>query len=183
MIVRSKQSVRGGSLRSGFTLLELIVSVAVLLIILLALVHAFDRGATAWENGTRMAEQNLAGRVVVDYMTLELSQAVAKPKYPASFGGNSIEFHMLNSPDQRPGYYRAQRIRYAVDADGTLIREATQLNTSGNADDNITTTNKLCDGVEILRFDSSSGGSASTLPDHVDIYLEIRKRGRRARLY
>ncbi len=157
----------------GYTLIEMILSVVILMALMLGLLHAFDRGSSAWENGTRMAQQNLTGRVVMDIMSVELSESVAGgTNYLFNLTQNEVTFYTLNAKNDIAGYFQAREIRYHVD-EGILIR--TETATSPNASQGPqVTTRKMCNGVQQLKFSQVGSISETMLPQYVDIYLEVR---------
>ena len=63
--------------KSGFTLIELLAGMAILSILVLMLGRFFTESSRAWETGTRQADLNNTGRAIMDYVTRELSMAVA----------------------------------------------------------------------------------------------------------
>lgn len=64
----------------GFTLVELLVAMAILAIIILLMAQLFTGSTKAWDLGMNHAEQNMTGRSLMDFMVREISQAVADDK-------------------------------------------------------------------------------------------------------
>ena len=62
--------------RCGFTLVEMLVSMAILVMIVLLMGRMFSDGSSAFKKGIKQSDQNLNGRVVLDYVALELRQAI-----------------------------------------------------------------------------------------------------------
>lgn len=60
----------------GFTLIEVMVSMVVLLIIIGLMATIFSDATKAWEIGTRRAENDGAGRAVIDLISRDLASAI-----------------------------------------------------------------------------------------------------------
>jgi len=82
----------------GFTLLEILVSVAILMMIVMMMSGVFHQVRVSWDIGMRRNSLNLEGRVAVVFMARELSQAVANEKLTCLIteGAKVIEFYMLD---------------------------------------------------------------------------------------
>lgn len=61
----------------GFTLIEMLASMAILLIISLFVARLFNDGTRVWKLGNRRVEQTADGRAVIEFMVRELSAAIA----------------------------------------------------------------------------------------------------------
>jgi len=90
----------------GFSLLEVLVAMSVLVVMIMMVTNMFRNASEAWDLGTSRAEMNTAARAAMDYITRELSQAVAGEvqdangniKFIRSFtlsGGNNLRFTAL----------------------------------------------------------------------------------------
>ena len=73
-IVRGRKSRRTVE---GFSLLEILVAMSILVIIIMMMSGVFHQSRIAWDTGLRKARMNMGGRAVVDFMSRELSQAIA----------------------------------------------------------------------------------------------------------
>jgi prepilin-type N-terminal cleavage/methylation domain-containing protein len=62
--------------RGGFTLLELLTSMAILGVMLVMLFEAFDQASRSWLQAENRVETYTQARAALDFMTRELSQAV-----------------------------------------------------------------------------------------------------------
>ena len=69
-VMRDRGSGRGGC-RAGFTLIEILVSMAVLSLIAVAVSNLFTHSSTAWDTGFRRIESAMVGRALVDYYARE----------------------------------------------------------------------------------------------------------------
>lgn len=61
---------------SGFTLVEMLVSMAILGLIVLLMGRIFSESSDAVKQGLKSSDQNLNGRVILDYIARELRQAM-----------------------------------------------------------------------------------------------------------
>lgn len=67
----------GRTNRAAFTLVEILTAMAILAVIILMMARLFTESTRAFEMGTSLAEQNLKGRMIMDFMAREISHAVA----------------------------------------------------------------------------------------------------------
>jgi len=63
------------SSRRGFTLIEILASMTILVFMVLMLTRVYTDGTTAWKTGSRNANRNMLARSVMDFMARELSMA------------------------------------------------------------------------------------------------------------
>jgi prepilin-type N-terminal cleavage/methylation domain-containing protein len=63
--------------KSGFTLIEVLAAMAVLMIIVLMLTRVFRDATSAWTIGTRQMEDNINGRAVLDFIARDIGTAIA----------------------------------------------------------------------------------------------------------
>jgi len=75
--------------RQAFTLVELLVAMAVLAVIILMMARIFTGSTQAWDLGMTHAEQNITGRSLMDFIVREMSQALADGQI--SFGHEDNE--------------------------------------------------------------------------------------------
>ena len=78
--VRHSVAPNGKRSRAAFTLIELMVSMAILGLIMVILFSIFEEVNKAWLNSENRVETFTQGRAVLDLLSRELSQAVATPK-------------------------------------------------------------------------------------------------------
>ncbi len=62
--------------KRAFTLVEMLVSMAILVLIVLLMSRIFADGTSAYRHGIKTSDQNLQGRVILDYIARELRQAI-----------------------------------------------------------------------------------------------------------
>lgn len=81
----------------GFTLLEILVAMTILIVIILIVSGVFHQSRTAWEMGIRKTDLNMEGRAALNLMAQELAQAVADGPHGyftnlLASGGAKIDF-------------------------------------------------------------------------------------------
>ena len=106
----------------GFTLIEILSAMAILIIITLVVTQIFSNATTTWTLGEKDAELNAEVRAVMHFMSQELSKAIAdktisfvvegdKGLSVYDMSSDTISFvAMINTPDLR----EVQEIRYEV---------------------------------------------------------------------
>lgn len=113
----------------GFTLLELLVSITVLALILVAVLGALQVGSRSWESGERRAEENQRTRTLFEALARELTalyplRVKEGEKEVVVFRGqaDSLEFATLpQSYGSEPRSFMVRIVRYAVEPDRGLI--------------------------------------------------------------
>ncbi|MBI2440122.1 MAG: prepilin-type N-terminal cleavage/methylation domain-containing protein [Lentisphaerae bacterium] len=104
----------------AFTLIEVLVAMAVLAVLLLMAANVFQGSSTAWLIGTQKADMNTSARAALDFMARELASAVAGPIEKAIGGGaqylqfrvedlDDIRFLALSNDPDASGNERAVR--------------------------------------------------------------------------
>ena len=78
--------------RTGFTLIELMASMAILGLIMVMLFSVFDQVNKAWLNGENRVETFTQARAILDLMSRELSQAIANNNMQFNGTANSVYF-------------------------------------------------------------------------------------------
>jgi type II secretory pathway pseudopilin PulG len=77
----------------GFTLLEILVAMGLLMVIVLMMSTLFHASTTAWTNGLRQAEMSIQARSVISLIQRDVSQAVVDGSVPllrCAFGTRSL---------------------------------------------------------------------------------------------
>ncbi len=108
--------------KRGFTLVEMLVSMAILAMIVMLMSRIFADGTSAYRHGMKTSDQNLQGRVILDFIARELKQAIVDDNLilrvqssdnPYGTGlGDWISFATLGGEEE--GQREARLIRYYV---------------------------------------------------------------------
>jgi hypothetical protein len=131
---------------NGFSLLEVLVSMSVLIVMVMMVTNMFRNTSEAWDTGTQRAEMNTSARAAVDYISRELSCAVAG-EVPDSAGvlqpvkrfkleRNAADSNVKNlsfialSSDKEDAY-SLRGIRFRYDQSGGKFIETTRETGSG----------------------------------------------------
>lgn len=61
--------------RRGFTLIEIMVALAILSVIVIAISRLFEESTVAWDSGWRRAELMMTGRAILDFIGTEAAMA------------------------------------------------------------------------------------------------------------
>ncbi len=189
---------------ASFTLIEVLVSMAIITMIVLMVSNMFLNSSEAWDIGARKAELTTSGRAAIEFIARELSQAVAGPVESLHTGLPNLIFRQENENEirfvalsQEPGgNNRALRdvIFYFKDAPDFKImacrnRAAIDCYNDKPSDWSRNSANTLLDNILDLQFfvyetmaDLDAGNPAgvphdfSKLPVCVDVFIEILSR-------
>lgn len=93
----------------GFSLIEILVAMTILVILVLIMSNVFHQSTVSWDGGLRKAEGNTTGRAVLGLLARELTEAVCDPRYLGDGteiydGASQIRFatlHGTNSATER----------------------------------------------------------------------------------
>jgi len=164
----------------GFTLLEVLVAMSILMMIVMMMATLFSQSTTAWDRGIDSAKLSLKGRAVMRMMQHDLSQAVADgglgQALECQFGGSSFEVCTVGQSDDDTD--RVIRwVRYELSG-GTLKRSEVPLEvarpagTPNYADDGTMVSADIVKGVSAFSVTVPPGGPYTTnLPAWVDLKL------------
>lgn len=116
--------------RAGFTLVEMLAAMTILVVLILFLGRVVTDSTTIWSTGMRRSEVNNAGRAVIDFMLYDLGAAIADSvlRFQVNsdtddafgFGSDEIRFVALDEPPGRPNRRSAREVVYYI----TNMRDA-----------------------------------------------------------
>jgi prepilin-type N-terminal cleavage/methylation domain-containing protein len=109
--------VTWSSKRAGFTLVELLVAMLILVVIVLITTRIFQQATMSWDVGLKKAEMSMTGRAVVDCMAQEIGQAVEdRTLYAGVFDvqPKQVDFVVLAVPTNGTAP-RAQQVEFRVE--------------------------------------------------------------------
>jgi prepilin-type N-terminal cleavage/methylation domain-containing protein len=140
--------------RRGFTLVELLVAMSMLVVIVMIIGMFFQRASVAWDTGARKAEVLLTGRAVADYISQEMEMAMPIAN-TWNVSGSSASFMILG---EATATLRAtQTVSYAFSG-GVVTRNG----------------QPMCEGVGGLDFvEEVVTGDPNELPLWVDIKVTV----------
>lgn len=152
--------------REGFSLIELLVSMFLLVVLVLLASRLFDTSTNVWKTGTRKAEVNLTGRSVLDYLDRDIARAVFSTNTSSSLynlqpvvgnGGKSLTYAVFN--DNTNGYTMIGGVIESV----TVGLQGTTL---------FRGTNEIIRNIDDLQFNLDSGDP--DWPTFVDVTIHFR---------
>lgn len=141
--------------KTGFTVIELLVAMSVLVIIVLIVSLIFRRSSAVWDAGMNKAELDMTGRGVADYVAQEISAAF--PVSSPNFGpGGAASFRVLGAASNNP---TISSLVFAFSSGALSLTR-----------DGVKTT--LAEDLKDFEFVSSSS-MAGDLPAYVDVVVTI----------
>ncbi|HNR94552.1 MAG TPA: prepilin-type N-terminal cleavage/methylation domain-containing protein [Kiritimatiellia bacterium] len=114
---------------AAFTLVELLVAMAVLAVIIMMMARIFSESTRAFDLGSKIADQNLKGRMVLDFMAREISQAVADEVMGFRLDSKDIELYADSArPEDGDALYFVTLSENAlIDEDSDVHRNAREV--------------------------------------------------------
>ena len=112
-------------MRQGFTLVEVLVAMVILMVIVLMMASLMRHTSNAWDVGMRNVGVSLEGRSALDLMSRELSAGVMdEVLQEGSIGGGSksFSFYLMGDPDTASGSRAARLVSYTCN--GTKIERS-----------------------------------------------------------
>lgn len=150
--------------KSGFTLIELMVAMAILLIILVICAQIFQQARVAWSSGQDLVDMNMTGRAVADCIFQELTQAVSTN---VDISALSITFTKIGNAAS--GTPALQEVKYNFDG-SYVFRNGIKICPSAA----VATPRP---GIMSLAFSPTTTPPAGVLPDYVDIVATVGIQG------
>ena len=179
--------------RAGFSLIELLMAITVLIIIVMIIALVFQQAHTAWGSGTRKAGAETTLRGIMGIMERDLAQAVDDTafggsinqfppagSYPPSTTPQEIKFITLDGTSRLP-----QLVDYRFDG-ANLIRNTYQVSAVSASSWTFSTTadapspGVILNGTQTisrLAFFVPSGSPAIGLPLRLEIEAHVIKQG------
>jgi len=174
---------------SGFSLVELLMAITVLILIVLVMALVFQQANTAWGSGTRKAGAETTLRSIMGIMERDLTSAVDATQFGPNFGNdfveisssaNTIEFVNLDGTNRMP-----QLVQYTLQSNGTAwdLLRATQAMTGGSSPTNWVASGTwnpsacLNGSQPLSQFKFHLSNLTNGLPWHVEIEARVLKQG------
>jgi Tfp pilus assembly protein PilE len=169
--------------RAGFSLLELLLAITVLIIIVLVIALVFQQANTAWRSGTRKAGAETTLRSIMGVIEHDLTEAVDGTQFgvstPNGFDQYSATLVTLDGTNRMP-----QQVKYSYSG-GDLTR-ATFAMSAGTSPTNwavgVQTSTAILNGSQPLSSFSfnpvwGAGMPSPALPLCVEIEAHVQKKG------
>ena len=160
---------------AGFTLLEVLVSMSILMVIVLMMATLFGQSTTAWDQGINQAKLGLKGRAVMSMMQNELSQAVCDDELPCDFQPKSFTIYILADEPESSGDPRlVKEVTYS--APGSVLRRTEKTVVRGADPYGVygaTASAPLLTNVVSFSVNWPGGNSTTNLPAWVELNLVL----------
>jgi len=165
--------------QDGFTLIEILVAVVILVMIVLMMSTLFHQSSIAWDSGSRKVEGNVQARCLLALITRELAHAVADGDVFSDDGmvngDNQISFFTLEDP-------AGNTIRIAKEVtfrllSGTITRSERRINLTYDGWDMRNSTNEMVimKHASDLRFYMSGIDRANAPPPWIRVELAMTR--------
>lgn len=166
----------------GFTLIEVLVAMMIMIMIVLMLSAVFKQMTSAWGVGMRKVKVTMEGRAALDFMAQELVHAVSDDLLICNIRpANDISFYTFNSLSNRAVCH----VRYSLTG-RTLERywRPMKWDCQGSypAPEGAYTHELLNDVVGFDFYTSDGGTYTTNLPDWVDIVMKVEQNDRVSRV-
>jgi len=149
------KSGRNPACTAAFTMIELLVAMAVLLIIVAIVGQIFQQANSAWSTGLRSVEMTMKGRSVADLIAQELSQAIYSSTYPDfNVDANGADFWILGEASATTN--AARKVKY--DWSGTTLKR-----------DNV----ELAEGIDKVDVTKGAVSASIPLPSYVTVSVRV----------
>lgn len=183
--VRGKPQAKTCALKYGFTLVEILISLAILTMIVASTFTIFRSSSKSWQKGEARSERYHNARAAMGKMSMELSQAVMREDGLCKFIGEKDEVAFISFVSSSSGVFESAEIEYWLDGDRNLLLR----NEDTEPDYDFSTQDKsdiLADNISILEFSyydglywNDSWDSDLALPKAVKIKIKLEdKRGK-----
>ena len=107
--------------KRGFTLVEILIALAILAMIVASTFTIFRSSSRAWQKGEERSERYHTARVAMGKMATEISQAVMSDDGLSKFLGRSSEISFISFVSTAQGVFEMAEIEYWLDEDHKLL--------------------------------------------------------------
>lgn len=153
--------------RAGFTFLEILVAMLILVLIVLMTSRLFQQMTEVWDTGTERADLNMTSRALLDFIVRDLSEAVWDPTntvrlmdFAMGVGGGT--FWTLNGTNWT-GLGAAEKVEYSLTTTRDLVR---------TIDGSNVVIHGYADGLMVDALEMKADNA--TNPAYVDVKLLLR---------
>jgi len=117
MLQESNKDIR----KKGFTLVEMLISLAILAMIVVSTFTIFRSSSRSWQKGETRSERYHSARVAIGKMSTEISQAVISEKGLGKFIGGKEEISFVSFVSTASGIFELTEVEYWIDVDQRLL--------------------------------------------------------------
>ncbi len=107
--------------KRGFTLVEVLIALAILAMIVASTFTIFRSSSRSWQKGEERSERYHTARVAMGKMATEISQAVMSEDGLSKFLGSSSEISFISFVSTAQGVFEMAEIEYWLDEDHKLL--------------------------------------------------------------
>ncbi len=148
----------------GYTLIELLVALAILGVIVVICGRIFQQANVSWNIGSQKAEINMIGRSVADFIAQDISRCVARTTGDYSFSGNPT-FKVIDETSVTAGSLTKPLLDVAYTLSGTLQRKV------GSEAVVTLAPNAMVKSVDVTAGPVAAG---EVLPGYVDVKVTVQ---------
>ncbi len=107
--------------RRGFTLVEILIALAILAMIVASTFTIFRSSSISWQKGEERSQRYHTARVAMGRMEIEISQAVISENSLCRFNGGASEIKFVSFVSTAEGVFELAEIGYWLDEDEKLL--------------------------------------------------------------
>ncbi len=107
--------------QKAFTLVEILISLAILAMIVASTFTIFRSSSKSWQKGEARSERYNNARLAIGKMSMEISQAVIAENSPAKFIGEKDEVSFISFISSADGVFEQVEIEYWLDTERRVI--------------------------------------------------------------
>lgn len=168
--------------KRGFTLIEVLVAMSILMLIVLMMSTLFHQSSMAWNNGMRQAEMSIQARAAMSMIRKDLSQAVAADglngALKCSFNNSGFTVPVMSKANENTRSVEQVSYSFGGNSINRYSRELKSNNSVGVYSSNgIKTGGKLLDHVTAfgIKVPGNFNNYTTNLPPWVDVTLTLEK--------
>jgi len=158
----------------GFTLLEVLVAMGILMMIVLMMSTLFHQSNMAWQNGMRQAEMSIQARSALSLMRRDLAQAVKDDRFECNFSSSGFDVYVLGRAEN--GVRTVEWVKYSLGGK-EIMRASESLSPGANYGSSFgDPPAPLLGSVSGFDLKYPLGSSSTNLPAWVDISITLEKK-------
>ncbi len=107
--------------KKGFTLVEILIALAILAVIVTSTFVIFRSSAKSWQKGEKRSERYHNARIAIGKMSTEISQAVVSEDKLSKFIGDNEEVGFVSFVSTAEGIFELVEIEYWLEENGRFL--------------------------------------------------------------